>query len=156
MPTAFGSFTSQVLTSADLNTAGGAWTTFTPSFTNFTLGNGTIDRAAYEQIGRSVDVFVRVTLGSTSSVTGAITLTLPVTGLSTSAYGRGTIYDSSATTYYHATVQGLTTTTVRLMALNAAATYTTEAATSGTVPMTWATGDIFLMTFRYEAAADGT
>ena len=79
MPTAFGSFTSQVLTSGDLNTAGGSWTTFTPTWTNFTLGNGTVDRAAYEQIGRSVDVYVRVTLGSTSSVTGAITLTLPVT-----------------------------------------------------------------------------
>mgnify|MGYP003337539341 CR=1 FL=1 len=47
MTTAFGSFTSQVLTAGDLNTAGGSWTTFTPSFTNFTLGNGTIDRAAY-------------------------------------------------------------------------------------------------------------
>ena len=81
---------------------------------------------------------------------------LPVTALSTSAYGSASFYDTSATTFYRGGIQGSTTTAVRLVALNASATYLTEANTSSTVPMTWATGDIFVAWVRYEAAADGT
>ena len=72
------------------------------------------------------------------------------------SYGSSSFYDSSATTFYRGGVQGSTTTAVRLVALNTAGTYLTEVNTSSTVPMTWATGDIFVVWVRYEAAADGT
>ena len=81
MANTYGTFTSEVLTAAMLNTAGGGWTDHSGSvtFTNFTLGNGTINTCRYEQIGRSVKYEVKVTLGGSSSVSGQIGVSLPKT-----------------------------------------------------------------------------
>lgn len=49
---------------------------YTPSFVNITIGNGTVD-AGWSMSGGIVHWWCRVTLGSTSNVTGLITVMLP-------------------------------------------------------------------------------
>jgi hypothetical protein len=147
----FGTFTSAVLTAAELNTAGGAWTTYAPTYTNFSLGNGTLAAAKYEQIGRSVHVKVEIVLGSTSSVTGLIGISLPVTGASSGADSCGMITETGTGNKVAFVIWS--TTRADLYYLDAAAAIT---ATSATVPHTWGDTDVFRFHFTYEAAADGT
>ena len=47
-----------------------AWTSYTPTFTNLTLNNGTID-FKYVQIGKTVHVRGLLTWGSTTSATAS-------------------------------------------------------------------------------------
>lgn len=57
----------------------GTWTTFTPSLNVWTLGNGTLT-GAYCRINDVVGVYLDLTLGSTSTVTGSTpTIDLPFT-----------------------------------------------------------------------------
>lgn len=56
----------------------GAWTAFTPSWTNLTVGAGGTNAGFYCQIGKTVHLRVKVILGTSPSV-GAVKLTLPVT-----------------------------------------------------------------------------
>ena len=54
------------------------WTTYTPSNTGITVGNGT-QTARYVKIGKTVTVSYRIVLGSTSSFSGGIYVGLPST-----------------------------------------------------------------------------
>ena len=58
--------------------AGGTYTTWTPTFQNFTLGNGTVT-ARYCEVGNFVNGSMQITLGSTSSVSGVLKIELPTT-----------------------------------------------------------------------------
>jgi hypothetical protein len=72
----FGTFTSgSVLTAAELNAAG-TWTSFTPSWTNLTVGNGVVS-AAYSKFNKILFVRVYFDFGSTSSLTSNLQMTLP-------------------------------------------------------------------------------
>lgn len=81
--------TAQLLTVAAGNTAyagiaaEAAWTGYTPSFVNFTLGNGTVV-GRYKKVGKTVHVQVQVTVGSTSAFSGAVTISLPAAAVSAS------------------------------------------------------------------------
>jgi hypothetical protein len=67
-----------VLTAAELNGIGEARLfRLHQHFTNYTRGNGT-SIAYYMQVNKLVYVYVKETLGSTSSVTGVISMTLPI------------------------------------------------------------------------------
>ena len=70
-----------VVTAASGETTGlkytGGWTTWTPSYTNLTVGNGTVV-SRYRQVGKMVDVFFMFTLGSTSTIGSDPRFTLPV------------------------------------------------------------------------------
>jgi hypothetical protein len=99
-----------------------------------------------------VYVYVKETLGSTSSVTGVITMTLPIAAVRAQAaqMARARIDDTGAQVYWGTTFSG--TSTVILFADNSSGTYTTFANTSATVPMTWASTDAFQFAFVYEVA----
>jgi len=72
----FGTFTSgSVLTAAELNAAG-AWTSFTPSWSGLTVGNGTVS-AAYSKFNKILFVRVYFDFGTTSSLTSNLAMTLP-------------------------------------------------------------------------------
>ena len=140
-----------VLTAAELNGIGEAAVSFTPTFTNYTRGNGT-SIAYYMRVNKLVYVYVKETLGSTSSVTGIITMTLPIAAVRAQAVqmARVRIDDTGANVYWGTTFSG--TATVLLYADNSSGTYTTFANTSATVPMTWASTDAFQFAFVYEVA----
>lgn len=139
-----------IVDAADLNTIAGAWDSFTVTLTNVTLGNGTAV-GYWKKIGRVVHYRVDVTFGSTTSVTGGITVNLPATGAAAPGVHTGLIFDTSTTTYYSATMIS-STSAVAMRVINTAGTYGVATATSSTVPMTWATGDWFRLAGSYEAA----
>ena len=132
---------------------GAAWTAYTPTLTNITIGNGTLD-FSYLQIGKLVIVRGKFTFGSTSSISGLMTFSLPVTSVAahnTFYQATGQIEDNG-TTEYMATLTQETTTTVSVSAIGTSGTYGQRVSTSSTVPMTWATNDAFRVLFIYEAA----
>ena len=154
----------QVLTADSAESTGLKWATasggftyaaYTPTFTNFTLGNGTINVARWAQSGKMVHVYGQVTLGSTSSVSGNITLSLPATASSSivgiNCVGNVTFGDDGVGSF-GGLVRLQSTTTLRLDVLGAAGSYTNVAGTSSTVPMTWTTNDDFRFSLVYEAA----
>lgn len=142
-----------VVDAADLNTIAGAWDSFTVTLTNVTLGNGTAT-GYKKKVGRVVCVWVKVVLGTTSSVTGSIRIDLPEAASATeSGSFNGEFYDSSGTAFYPAHILHNGTTFVTLRAVNTAGTYASAVASSGTVPFTWATSDWFLLSGMYEAAS---
>lgn len=122
---------------------GDAWTSYTPTLANVTLGNGTIT-GAYTQAGKLIQFRAKLVLGSTSSITGSPTFTLPVTAFATRLFTwQGVAYDTSASDHHGLTATNTTTTVV--FRYNAASL-------SSTVPFTWATGDELYASGTYEAA----
>ena len=139
-----------VVDAADLNTIAGAWDSFSVSFSNLTIGNGTAT-GFYKQIGRMVVYRVSVTFGSTTSVSGAVSINLPVTGAAVQGVHQVVMIDDSTSTSYPGVVAP-STTAAQLRTINAAGTYATQVALSSTVPFTWATSDIIRLSGVYEAA----
>ncbi len=133
-----------------------AWTTWTPTITGITVGNGVITQAKYTQIGKSVFVKFLFTFGTTTTLTSDPVITLPVTSTSlTGAFrclGTGTFYDSSATSGVLAQPTYQSTTQVVFKCLYAGASYGTYSGSNSTIPFTWATGDEVSGEFVYEAA----
>lgn len=56
------------------------WTAYVPTFGGFTLGNGSLE-AAYRRLFDTVDFRIKITMGSTSDVTGAFTVDFAPAGL---------------------------------------------------------------------------
>lgn len=132
------------------------WTTWSPSWTNLTVGNGTVT-AKYTKIGKTVLYRLSFVLGNTSSVGSSISFSLPVTSVSytgtatTQVLGRGRILDSG-TAAFEAHCVWTSTTTMSVRVLLANATYLTDLGLSSTTPMTWTTGDEIYLQGEYEAA----
>jgi hypothetical protein len=124
-----------------------AWTTFTPTFYNFTLGNGTVTFAQTLQIDKIVFLRLRVTLGSTSSVTGGIAFSgYPTPSENNSLYngvailagnaGVGQMYDGILNLSYFSVASGIVG----------------VPSNTTTAPVTWTTGMTFNLTTWYKAA----
>jgi hypothetical protein len=130
---------------------GGAWTSWTPSFTNWALGNGTID-AKYKAIGKIVFLRIKFVVGSTTTKSGQLQLSLPVTA--TAYYGVAApikcTYDDNGSDIYEYFS--------RISTTNLQATYQlwsvagNNRAISATAPFTWATNDQMYFQGFYEAA----
>lgn len=149
----FFDFTSgQPLLASQLDNAfdNAGWIAYTPTFTNFTLGNGTVN-CAYAQIGKTVCVRVKVTFGSTTSVVTGPTVSLPQTAKTSGLVFDAYYVDASATDFIGSAYIS-SANAVALRAINASTTYATTASVSSTVPMTWTTNDSFSFAITYEAA----
>ena len=127
-----------------------AWTAYTPTLTNLTLGNGTVD-AKYKQIGKTVFLFFKFTLGSTSSVGTSPQFSLPVTGRVTISYHMLANLQDTGTADNPGMVY-ITTTTAVFAAINVGGTYATTSNVTSTIPFTWTTNDTITTQFTYEAA----
>lgn len=132
-----------------------AWQTWAPTLSGGWLnGNGTWS-AAYAQLGKTVFVRAKFTVGSTTTKGTNMIISLPVTAAANQT-------NVIATTTGFATSGGVNTnliwgylsgtTTVTMFALNASGTYLTRSTISATVPATWATSDDFVYNLVYEAA----
>jgi len=130
----------------------GAWQSYTPTFNNFTLGNGTITLAKYAQIGKTVMLKVNVNLGSTSVVSGRIGISLPVTGTSDYVNVQGVCKLSAGGVAASGVIAPSSATQMDLYTLLASGTYVTNQNTSASVPGTWASGSSFAFFTQYEAA----
>lgn len=142
---------STILTAAQLNSMGET-ESYTPTWTNYTRGNGT--SVGYRGLlGKWAYVYAKETLGSTSSVTGAIRLTLPYTPSRVQGipFGICQFGDIGAAAYV-GNIQPISATAVELRATLASGTYAQQQASSATVPFTWGNTDYFEIALFYEAA----
>jgi hypothetical protein len=139
---------------------GSAWvdyfieaTTYTPTTTGITLGNGTLT-GRYTRLGKMVWVGVQFGLGSTSAITATPSFSLPVNAQagSNATASSVTILDAGVT-FYRGSVE-ITTTLAYPFVDVANATYLNSPTQniSPTVPMTWANGDNLKFQLVYEAA----
>lgn len=136
--------------------SGTAWASWTPSYANLTIGNGTVT-AKYIQIGKTVLFHWIFVLGGTSAVGTAPTISLPVTAAT--RYGTnnhnigGTYFADTGTTSYIGQTGILGSTSVfQPLIVNSASTYTGPAQLTSTVPHTWANTDVMSSTGQFEAA----
>jgi hypothetical protein len=130
----------------------GVWTSFTPSWTNLTVGNGT-QIARYRKVGKTVDIYINFTLGSTSSIGSApVYFALPfnLAYNSNGATTIGVINDANIRPYI--IVSEFNGNNVILSVMSANLTYASYDRVTSTVPMTWVSTDSFWLQVRYEAA----
>ena len=131
----------------------GVWTTFTPSFTGVTVGNGTLV-ARYRKVGKTVDLYMKLTFGSTTSLSGSLNyFSLPF-NLATTSDGLtcvGYAQDSSAAASYVAAAE-FNGNNIIWSVLAVGGTWGTTSRITSSNPYTWATNDIYWFQVRYEAA----
>ena len=146
---------SEVVTAAIMNThvrdnlkaIGDAWTAYTPTFTNLTVGNGTLS-ASYVQAGKWVTYRGSLIFGTTTAVTGSIIISLPANLLDAASghpLGWATCRDVSA-------VLRIPTTAITLDVNDMSFITTAGANVNATVPFTWANTDELRWQITYEAA----
>lgn len=132
-----------------------AWTSYTPTTTNITVGNGTVT-GSFNRQGKTLSFKCIFTFGSTSAVSASPTFTLPAgmtaKEINYNAGGKGTtIFDTSAGSHFPAAAILTSTTVVTCRVFNATAG-NAYAVISSTVPMTWATGDVLTVLAECELA----
>jgi hypothetical protein len=135
---------------------GSGWTTFVPSFTALTIGNGTFNYAKFKVIGKTAHVQVKFALGSTSAVTGDIRMEVPteIRRISTSSPAQiSAIFRDVSNQNIHLTSAIASTVDRRLFifrATNSSGTYLTSQNTSSTIPFTWTISDEIQFSATYE------
>lgn len=132
-----------------------AWTTYVPTWTaasvNPAIGDGTIV-GAYRQVGKTVDFFVKITAGSSTTFgSGQYTISLPVTAAKTEQTFAGVFFDSSASARYAVRAISNLTTSVSTW-LDPTTAGNNLRSLNATAPVTLATGDIIVVSGTYEAA----
>lgn len=135
----------------------GAWTDWTPTWTNLTTGNGTLNWAKYCQVGKTVFFRLKFTLGTTSSVGTTPTFTLPVTSSSSyeslgSALGPLATRDVSGSASFFGMVYWNSTTTAAPATYGVSGSLLGRNTFTSTVPFTWANTDYIECSGSYEAA----
>lgn len=122
-----------------------AYQAFTPTFTNFTVGNGTVN-ASYARLGQFVHYVGSVQLGSTSSMSTNPQLSLPVNAdnytISNPNMAIGFCNDASPANYYPIIMYYISATTIQI-AVQDVSTWVKGTFVSATAPFTWTTSDSF-------------
>jgi hypothetical protein len=139
----FGTYVAgQVLTAAELNAAG-AWTTYTPTWTNLTVGNAT-QSFRYSKFNKIGFVQGELTFGTTTSITAAnvrVSLpsgwTMPNNPLASFSY----FLDNGVADFFGWTVRW-DDTNLFINVGNAAGTYLQGGGLSATAPFTWGNTDL--------------
>lgn len=129
------------------------WTSYTPTLTNLTLGNGTLT-ARYTQIGKTVIVKFSFVLGTTSAVGTQPIFSLPVgiTANTTPAWTPGEAkFEDVGGGVYSGFTFFQSTTTIRFFANTVSGAYIKEANVSATVPFTFGNTDGIFTTIIFEA-----
>jgi hypothetical protein len=129
-----------------------AWTAYTPTTTGITLGNGTLT-AKFSTLGKRVEGFVRIALGSTSVITGGFSFTLPSTVATGCMPLMSALFeDTGAAAYGAIPYFDAAQAKAFVFALNTVGTYALGTTTSATIPFTWTNGDFINLSFSYQAA----
>lgn len=128
-----------------------AWPTWTPTYANITIGNGTVV-ARYIQQGKTVRGKWSLVLGSTSAISGSPTVSLPVAASSNFSaddnIGFGRQNDANGGDFpCFAKYDG---TNFEIQSPSGVAGVFENI--SSTLPFTWASGDKLQFSFFYEAA----
>jgi hypothetical protein len=145
-----------VLTAAQLNSIGD-WTAYTPTWGGLSVGNGTVD-FDYAEVNGIVLVSGRLVWGSTTAITGNVSVSVPVTAANNQKLANGAHFryvDASSANYFVGAGRALSTTAIYLYSYYADSTTVKLVDISdGTKPFAdpWTTSDIIIMWCAYEAA----
>jgi hypothetical protein len=142
----------EVLTAADMNGIGEK-TAYTPTFTNLTLGNGTLT-ADFYRVQNVVSVAVNVVFGSTTSISGDVTVTLPIARAAAAGLQLSTVLlgDTGTANYIGTILFGGTLSSVVMRTPAVSGSNLIMQNLSATVPFTWITTDILRFSAQYEVA----
>lgn len=124
---------------------------FTPTWTNLTVGNGTVT-ARYIALGRFTYASIKFVFGSTSSITGSVSFTLPNTA-NTSFIGQyigQTRFLDASFGYFSGTVQQSSGSLGEVLVTRTDATYATDSLLAATIPMTWVSTDTMWINLIYQ------
>lgn len=127
---------------------------YTPTFTNFTIGNGTITYAKFRMVGKTVFVRMRVILGNASSMGTTPEASLPITAATHVIHaplGLANLQDTG-TNQFKGYVNYFDTTNVFFQHIAVTGSNIIGSTISSTAPFTWTTSDEFHLQFNYEAA----
>ena len=137
--------------------AQGVRTTYTPTWNNFTLGNGT-QYFAYCVVNNLMFIQGLVVWGSTTSMSTNPSFSIPsgyesaVNGYN--AVGHLNMRDTGTAEYFgQVKGNGMGSTTCLLKTSKTNSTYGQGAAIGGTIPFTWTTGDEILLTATISVTA---
>jgi hypothetical protein len=146
-------WTGAALTEADINTylmgEGGAWTSHTPQIDQGASTNiaKTVNYSKYARYGRTIVWSFSLSLTASGTAGSPVTVTTPVTAVSGfSLHGSGAVYDTSASAWTTAHIQGSSATAVL---------FTTDGVASGwgqTPSIALASGDVLIGQVTFEAA----
>ena len=127
----------------------GGWTTWTPTLT-FTLGNGSTV-ARYQQVGKTINGYFKLTWGSTSAFNGQLAFTLPVAPLHAPIAWVGIANDFGTGSYswLGALFSG---TTVFGYGATTSTSFLSYGDLDANDPFTWTTNDSLFIQFSYEVA----
>lgn len=136
---------------------GGAWQSWTPSWTNMSVSNSTVV-AKYTQIGKTVHFRIKVTLAGGDKPSGSVVVSLPVTANTEQSVNTTlnitVAYLDSGTQVYPGSTIIAGSGDINLYAIAAGGTYASIASSpiNATVPFTWTNGDVLSIHGTYEAA----
>lgn len=133
--------------SAWVAVGGSAYTSWTPTFTNITTGNGT-KTGSYVKNGKFVSGYAKIVFGSTTAITGVPILALPSTPENSNISFTSFIADAGSASY--SGFGELSGGDFYCYVMNASGTYVNTSNISATVPMTWTTNDSLTITFNYK------
>jgi hypothetical protein len=124
-----------------------AWISYTPTFTNLTVGNGTLT-SKYCIIGKTMFLRFDLVGGSTSTITGVPTVTLP-SGVTTSMVtvqpvGVANVFQAGNVPFSAVTMIA-SSTTITPYLYNSTGTYSFYTAVASGVPATFGNGHILSM-----------
>lgn len=143
---------------------GSAWVTFdigwnawTPTFTNLTQGTGATTSAFYARIGKTVVAQVYVTMGTSPTVGGQFSISLPVDHANSNrsgSIGSCVMRDAGAGVSYLGSVFATSSapSVARMQTIGTAGATATLSSQTATNPFTWATtaGSYFQFTIMYQ------
>jgi hypothetical protein len=127
----------------------GTWVNWTPSYSNLTIGNGTVV-ARYQKIGKLVNVYFKFTLGSTSAVAGGAYFTTPTTPAQTQFPAQLLMRDTGTAWWFGACIADGSA--VFLNNQRVSGNFTISETITSTAPFTWTTGDFLIVNLSYEEA----
>ena len=131
----------------------GAYTTFTPSWINLTVGNGT-NTGRYLRIGNFVHVEQKLTFGSTTTIAGGTFCGFPIAANTTNneLYSGNLILIDNGVQNYFGEILMVDTSNFLLKPYLVSGTRVVQSDLSSTAPFTWAAGDIIGINYVYEVA----
>lgn len=132
----------------DSGTAVGAWTSYTPSDSAITLGNGT-RTAAWMRLGRTIFFRYKFVLGTTSAVAAGAAVGLPVASVAVEQEVSALFHDTGTRAWPGVARIDATSTTAAFLAQTSGG----DGSVTSLQPFTWTTGDFIVVSGTYEAAA---
>lgn len=126
-----------------------SWTAYTPTWTNLTVGNGTQNHSYYQD-GPTVHVRGSLDFGSTTSISGTVTLTLPVVPKSSVLFV-GMLRGQDASVSFQRYI-GSAEVNTAVWGTQMAPHFHGTGQMASNVPINWTTSDQLVYAVTYEAA----